>query len=76
MLLGVTLKMMFGIFVIVTVVVDDIVAMRIEWLKATYSCKVRDGVDGGDGGDKHEGNDDDDDSGIQRLSDDGCAESP
>ena len=73
MLLGVTLKMMFGIFVIVTVVVDDIVAMRIEWLKATYSCKVR---DGGDGGDKHEGNDDDDDSGIQRLSDDGCAESP
>ena len=55
------------------VLVDDIVAMRIEWLKATYSCKV---WDGGDGGDKHEGNDDDDDSGIQRLSDDGCAGSP
>ena len=53
--------------------VDDIAAMIIEWLKATYNCKV---WDGSDGGDKLEGNDDDDDSGIQRLSDDGCAESP
>ena len=53
--------------------VDDIAAMMIKWLKATYNCKV---WDGGDGGNKHEGNDDDDDTGIQRLSDDGCAESP